>query len=139
MIRHILLAVDTDTSSAATKIAGDLAAVSGATVEVFHADELNAHVDTAIWLDDDTEPREAVGNALAELSGRGITVRVVTARTTSTGDLAKAVVHEGLDSTTDILVLGLPKPHHLGSLFVGSVAADVAARTTIPLLLVPER
>jgi len=110
MIRHILLAVDTDTSSAATKIAGDLAAVSGATVEVFHADELNAHVDTAIWLDDDTEPREAVGNALAELSGRGITVRVVTARTTSTG-----------------------------SLFVGSVAADVAARTTIPLLLVPER
>jgi nucleotide-binding universal stress UspA family protein len=38
-----------------------------------------------------------------------------------------------------MLVLGLPKPHHPGRLFVGSVAADVAARTTIPLLLVPER
>jgi nucleotide-binding universal stress UspA family protein len=48
-------------------------------------------------------------------------------------------VHEGLNSSTDILVLGLPKLHHLGGLFVGSVAADVAARTTIPLLLVPER
>lgn len=139
MISHLLLAVDVDTSSEATRVAGELAKASGATVEVFHADELDTRVDTAIWLDDDTEPREPVGNALAELRAHGITARVVTTRTTSTENLAQAVVHEGLDSTTDILILGLPKPHHLGRLFVGSVAADVAARTTIPLLLVPER
>jgi nucleotide-binding universal stress UspA family protein len=139
MIRHLLLAVDVDTSSEATRVAGDLAAASGATVEVFHADELNARVDTAIWLDDDTEPREEVGNAVAELSTRGITARVVTTRTTSTKDLAKAVLHEGLDSTTDILILGLPKLRHVGRVFLGSVTADVAAWTTIPLLLVPER
>jgi nucleotide-binding universal stress UspA family protein len=139
MISHLLLAVDVDTSSEATRVAGDLAAASGATVEIFHADELNTNVDTAIWLDDDTEPREPVGNAFAELRARGVTARVVTTRTTSTKDLAQAVLHEGLNSTTDILILGLPKPRHLGRLFVGSVAADVAARTTIPLLLVPER
>jgi len=139
MIRHLLLAVDVDTSSEATRVAGDLAAASGATVEVFHADELNARVDTAIWLDDDTEPREEVGNAVAELTTRGITARVVTTRTTSTKDLAKAVLHEGLDSTTDILILGLPKLRHVGRVFLGSVTADVAAWTTIPLLLVPER
>lgn len=138
MISRLLLAVDVDTSSEATKMAGELAKASGATVEVFHADELDTHVDTAIWLDDDTEPREPIGNALAELQGHGITARVVTTRTTSE-NLAKAVVHEGLDSTTDILILGLPKPRHLGRIFVGSVAAEVAARTTIPLLLVPER
>jgi nucleotide-binding universal stress UspA family protein len=123
MISRLLLAVDVDTSSEATRVAGELAKASGA---------------TAIWLDDDTEPREPIGNALATLQSHGITARVVTTRTTSR-DLAKAVVHEGLDSTTDILVLGLPKPHHVGRIFVGSVAAEVAARTTIPLLLVPER
>jgi nucleotide-binding universal stress UspA family protein len=139
MISHLLLAVDIGTSSEATRVAGDLAAASGATLEVFHADELNARVDTAIWLDDDTEPREEIGNAVAELGARGITARVVTTRTTSTKDLAKAVLHEGLDSTTDILILGLPKLHHVGRVFLGSVTADVAAWTTIPLLLVPER
>jgi nucleotide-binding universal stress UspA family protein len=139
MIKHLLLAVDVDTPSEATRVAGDLAAASGATVEIFHADELDSSIDTAIWLNDDTEPREPVGNAIAELSSRGVTARVVTTRTTSDENLAKAVVHEGLDSTTDILILGLPTPHHLGRIFVGSVAADVAARTTIPLLLVPER
>jgi nucleotide-binding universal stress UspA family protein len=138
MISRLLLAVDVGTSSEATRIAGDLAAVSGATVEVFHSDELNSHIDTAIWLDDDTEPREAVGNAVAALQTRGVKVRVATTHTTSTKELAQAVLHEGLNSTTDILVLGLPKLRHLGSLFIGSVAADVAARTTIPLLLVPE-
>lgn len=132
MISHLLLAVDVDTSSEATRIAGELAAASGATVEIFHADELNTNVDTAIWLDDNTEPREPVGNAIAELRSRGVTTRVVTTRATSAENLAQAVVHEGLNSTTDILILGLPKPHHLGRLFVGSVAADVAARTTIP-------
>ncbi len=97
MISHLLLAVDVDTSSQATRVAGDLAAASGAAVEVFHADELNTRIDTAIWLDDDTEPREEVGNAVAELNTRGITARVVTTRTTSTKDLAKAVLHEGLE------------------------------------------
>src|SRR5579863_5912683 len=139
MIRHLLLAVDVDTSSEATRVAGDLAAASGATIEVFHADELNARIDTSIWLDDDTEPREEVGNAVAELSARGVTARVVTTRTTSTKELAQAVLHEGLDSATDILVVGLPRLHHVGRLFVGSVTADMAAWTTIPLLLVPER
>ena len=138
MISRLLLAVDVDTPSEATRVAGELAKASGATVEVFHADELDAHVDTAIWLDDDTEPREPIGNALASLRSQGITARVVTTHTTSR-KLADAVVHEGLDSTTDILVLGLPKPHHVGRIFVGSLAAEVAARTTIPLLLVPER
>ena len=138
MIKRLLLAVDVDTSSEATRVAGDLAAASGAAVEIFHADELNTRVDTAIWLDDDTEPREPVGNALAELQMRGVTARVVTTHTTSTKDIAQAVLHEGLDSATDILVVG-PKLRHVGRLFVGSVTADLAAWTTIPLLLVPER
>jgi nucleotide-binding universal stress UspA family protein len=139
MIKRVLLAVDVDTSSEATRVAGDLAAASGATVEVFHADELNTHVDTAIWLNDDTEPREPIGNALAELSRRGVTARVVTTVTTGTKSLAESVLHEGLDSATDILVVGLPKVHHVGRIFLGSVTADLAAWTTIPLLLVPER
>jgi nucleotide-binding universal stress UspA family protein len=139
VIKRVLLAVDVDTSSEATRVAGDLAAASGATVEVFHADELNTHVDTAIWLNDDTEPREPIGNALAELSRRGVTARVVTTVTTGTKSLAESVLHEGLDSATDILVVGLPKVHHVGRIFLGSVTADLAAWTTIPLLLVPER
>jgi nucleotide-binding universal stress UspA family protein len=139
VIKRVLLAVDVDTSSEATRVAGDLAAASGATVEVFHADELNTHVDTAIWLNDDTEPREPIGNALAELSSRGVTARVVTTVTTGTKSLAESVLHEGLDSATDILVVGLPKVHHVGRIFLGSVTADLAAWTTIPLLLVPER
>jgi hypothetical protein len=44
MISHLLLAVDIGTSSEATIIAGDLAAASGATVQVFHVDELDANI-----------------------------------------------------------------------------------------------
>ena len=43
-----------------------------------------------------------------------------------------------LNPAADIIILGLPKLHHLGRVFVGSVAADVAACTTTPLLLVPQ-
>jgi nucleotide-binding universal stress UspA family protein len=102
-----------------------------------HCDELDTPFDTAIWLNDDTEPRTAVGDAVAELRERGIKAFGVTTRTTNRKGTAQAVLHEGLNPATDILVLGLPKLHHLAGVFIGSVGAEVAARTTVPLLLVP--
>jgi nucleotide-binding universal stress UspA family protein len=138
MINRILLAVDTGTSSEPVKVAGDLADLSGATVLVLHCDELDTIFDSGIWLDDDTEPRTAIGTAVAQLRDRGVKAQGVTARTDSPKDTAEAIVHQGLNTGADILVLGLPALPHLGGLFAGSVAADVAARTTTPLLLVPQ-
>jgi nucleotide-binding universal stress UspA family protein len=137
MISRILLAVDTDTSSEPVKVAGDLADLSGATVLVLHCDQLDTVFDTGIWLADDTEPRTAIGVAVAQLRDRGVQTQGVTARTDSQEDTAEDIVHQGLNAGADILVLGLPVLHHVGGLFTGGVAADVAARTTVPLLLVP--
>ena len=137
MTRRILLALDTDTASEPIKVAGDLAELTGADVLVLHCDELDTVFDTGIWLDDDTELRTAIGDAVTQLSDRGIKAHGVTVRTDSPGKTAEAIVHQGLNPAVDILVLGLPKVHHLGNVFVGSVAAGVAARTTTPLLLVP--
>jgi nucleotide-binding universal stress UspA family protein len=138
MINRILLAVDTTTSSEPVTIAGDLAGLSGATVLVLHCDELDTIVDTGSWLDDDSEPRTAIGAAVAQLRDRGVKAEGVTTRTDSPQGTAEAIVHQGLNRHADILVLGLPAVHHVGRLFAGSVAADVAARTTMPLLLVPQ-
>jgi nucleotide-binding universal stress UspA family protein len=138
MTRRILLAVDTNTASEPIKVAGDLAELSGADVLVLHCDELDTVFDTGIWLDDDTEPRTAIGDAVTQLSDRGIKARGATVRTDSPGKTAEAIVHQGLNPAVDIIILGLPKVHRLGHVFVGSVAADVAARTTTPLLLVPQ-
>jgi nucleotide-binding universal stress UspA family protein len=79
----------------------------------------------------------AIGDAVAQLRDRGLKARGVTVRTDSPEKTAEAIVHQGLNPAVDILVLGLPKLHHLGHMFIGSVAADVAARATTPLLLVP--
>ena len=138
MTKRILLAVDTNTASEPVKVAGDLAEMSGADVLVVHCDELDTIFDTGIWLHDDTEPRTAIGDAVAQLRDRGIKARGVTVRTDSPVKTAEAIVHHGLNPAVDILVLGLPKVHHLGHVYSGSVAADVAAHTTTPLLLVPQ-
>ena len=138
MTRRILLAVDTNTTSEPVKVAGDLAELSGADVLVLHCDELDTVFDTGIWLGDDTEPRTAIGAAVTQLRDRGIKARGVTMRTDGPEKTAQAIVHQGLDPAADILILGLPKPRHLGPVFIGSVAADVAACTTTPLLLVPQ-
>jgi nucleotide-binding universal stress UspA family protein len=138
MAKRILLAVDTNTASEPVKAAGDLAELSGAEVLVLHCDELDTVFDTGIWLHDDTELRTAIGAAVAQLRDRGVKARGVTVRTDSPEKTAEAIVHQGLNPAVDILVLGLPKYPHLGRVFVGSVAADVAARTTTPLLLVPQ-
>jgi len=138
MTRRILLAVDTNTASELIKVTGDLAELSGADVLVLHCDELDTVFDTGIWLGDDTEQRTAIGAAVAQLRDRGIKARGVTVRTDSPQKTAEAIAHQGLNPAADIVILGLPKPHHLGRVFIGSVAADVAARTTTPLLLVPQ-
>ena len=137
MISHLLLAVDVETSNEATRVAGDLAEATGADVKVLHYDELDSHFDTAVWLDDDTELRTPVGDAVTQLRHRGVTARGVTSRTASSKATAQAVLREERGSAADILIMGLPKFHHVGGLFVGSVAAEVAAHTRIPLLLVP--
>ena len=138
MISRILLAVDTSTSSELVKAAGDLAEQAGAAVLVVHCDELDTIFDTGIWLGDDTERKTAIGDAVTLLRDRGVKAQGVTVRTDSPERTAEAIVHQGLDPAADVLILGLPKSHHLRHLFAGSVAADVAARTTTPLLLIPE-
>lgn len=138
MTKRILLAVDTNTASEPIKVAGDLAELTGADVLVLHCDELDTVFDTGIWLNDDTEPRTAIGDAVTQLQDRGIRARGVTVRTDSPEKTAEAIVHQGLNPAVDVLVLGLPKAYHLGHVFIGSVAANVAARTTTPLLLVPQ-
>jgi nucleotide-binding universal stress UspA family protein len=138
MLKNLLLAIDIDTSREVTEVAADLAKLSAATVHVLHCDELDTFFDTEIWLDDDTEPRTAIGEAVAELRAAGVAARGVTCRTGSPSGTADAVLSEASQAKTDIIVLGVPKSHRLGGRFAGSVAAKMAQRTTIPLLLVPE-
>lgn len=139
MISRIVLAIDNDVTEEPVKMAGELAELTGAAVLVVHCDELDTFFDTGTWLNDDTEPGTAIGNAVMQLRDRGVKARGVTVRTESQEDTARAITHQGPNPASDILVLGLPRVHHLGGLFIGSVAADVAARTTAPLLLVPCR
>jgi nucleotide-binding universal stress UspA family protein len=139
MISRIVLAIDNDTPAEPVKMASELAELTGATVLVVHCDELDTYFDTGTWLKDDTEPRTIIGTAVTQLRDQGVKARGVTVRTVSQEDTAQAIAHQGPEPGSDILVLGLPRFHHLGGLFMGSVAADVAARTTMPLLLVPCR
>jgi nucleotide-binding universal stress UspA family protein len=139
MISNLLLAVDIDTSSNVTQVTGDLAESCGASVAVLHCDELDGNFDSAIWLDDDKEPKSAVGKAVSQLHKRGINARAVTGRSARRAGTADVVLDEAAHFKADIVVLGLPALHHLGGVFVGSVGAELAARTTIPLLLVPDR
>jgi len=136
MINNLLLAVDADTPNEPIKVAGDLAELSGATVLVLHCAEMDTFFDTGTWLDDDTEPRTAVGTAVTQLRERGIKAHGVTARTESRQNTAEAIAHPAR-FPADILILGLPRLRHVAGVFIGSVAAEVAARTTTPLLLVP--
>lgn len=139
MVSRIVLAIDDDKLEEPVRMAGDLAGLTGATVLVMHCDELDTFFDTGVWLNDDTEPRTAIGTAVRQLRDRGVRARGVTVRTKSPAGTARAIADQGHDPAADILVLGLPRSHHLGGLFTGSVAAGVAARTTAPLLLVPCR
>lgn len=125
-----MLAVDTNTSDKPAEIAGELAELSGATVLVVHCDELDTFFDTGSWLNDDTEPRTPIGTAVLQLCDRGIRARGVTVCTDSPAGTAQAIADQGHGPAADILILGLPRFHHLGGLFIGSVAADIPARTT---------
>jgi len=139
MISRIVLAIDNDTPAEPVKMASELAELTGANVLVVHCDELDTYFDTGTWLKDDTELRTIIGTAVTQLRDQGVKARGVTVRTVSQEDTAQAIAHQGPEPASDILVLGLPRFHHLGGLFMGSVAADVAARITTPLLLVPCR
>jgi len=66
-----VLAIDSDTPDEPVKMAGELAGFTDATVLVVHCDDLDTFFDTGTCLKDDTEPRTAIGTAVARLRDRG--------------------------------------------------------------------
>jgi hypothetical protein len=90
MISRIVLAIDNDMPEEQVKMAGELAELTGAVV-VVHCDELDTFFDTGIWLNDDTEPRTAIGTAVTQLRDRGVKAHGVTVRTENQEDTARAI------------------------------------------------
>lgn len=131
------------------QVAGDLAKSCGASVQLVTVvrtlgtltgqdaatGKLLPGVTTAM-LDMSLEGAESYLDAMLEnLAAQGVTAT----RAVRRGDPSGAIVKEAQECGADIIVLGTHGRSGMEAFWAGSVAAAVAARSSLPLLLVPIR
>jgi nucleotide-binding universal stress UspA family protein len=136
MINRIMCGVDgTDHSQVALLAAAELAARFGADLTVcivnvvFGRSPRSPHVPT--WTD--AEAKQILDDALGLLAGHGHDAAkavVVNDREASTGLIDFAMAHQ-----IDHIVIGTGDKRGLSRLFLGSVAADVAARAPCTVII----
>lgn len=136
MINRILCGIEgTDHSEVALLAAAELAAKFGADLTiclvnvVFGRSPRSPHVPT--WTD--AEAQTILDHALSLLAGHGhgaAKALVVSAREASSGLIDFAIAHQ-----IDHIVIGTGDKRGLSRLFLGSVAADVAARAPCTVII----
>jgi nucleotide-binding universal stress UspA family protein len=136
MYKHILTAIDSSPRGDRVLDAVEyLAGITGADVQVLHAEERQVIADQVVDLETDEEARAVVEQAVARLRGAGIT---------ADGEVIH-VLHEAVPDNiltrareldSDLIVLG-PRHHgRLGALLGASVSHEVSLHASVSLLLV---
>ncbi|MFJ9539730.1 universal stress protein [Streptomyces sp. NPDC101225] len=138
MFQRILVAVDPSPARySAVRLAGEMAALSGAEVRVLHVVASAASVATVLPLEDDTEAKALLDEAVTILRDKGLKTEGVLARGL-TAQIATAISESAEDFAADLIVLS---PHHRGfveALFNPRVSDAVAHASRTALLLAPE-
>ncbi|KOV92100.1 universal stress protein [Streptomyces sp. MC1] len=138
MFKRILVAVDPSPSRhTSTRMAGDMARLTGASVHVLHVITATATFDTVVRLEDDAEAKAILDEAVTALRDEGVE---------ADGTLANGLLNEVPAAITaaaerfraDLIVLS---PHHRGAiaaLFNPRVSDAVTHASTTAILLAPE-
>ncbi|GAA2219544.1 universal stress protein [Streptomyces nogalater] len=138
MFQRILVAVDPSPARhSVIRLAGDMARLTGAKVRVLHIAPSTATMAAVVSLEDDSEAKAILDEAVAGLrdAGVGADGTVVGALTTQ---IATTISSAAAEWQADLLILS---PHHRGSLeaLVHPRVSDAVAHSSrIAVLLAPE-
>ncbi|MFG2789617.1 universal stress protein [Streptomyces sp. NPDC048419] len=138
MFQRILVAVDPSPARhSAVRLAGEMAQLTNAEVRVVHVIASAASVAAIVPLEDDSEAKAVLEDALAALRDKGVKAEGTLARGLTT-QVATAISDTAEEFGADLVVLS---PHHRGAveaLFQPRVSDAVAHRTGAAVLLAPE-
>ncbi|MFB7494368.1 universal stress protein [Streptomyces sp. NPDC056161] len=138
MFHRILVAVDASPNRhAALRLAGELAGLTGAKVNVLHMAASEATLAAVVPLEDEAEAKAVLDESVAELRDAGVDAQGTLAVGLTT-QIAPTIAGTAEDFEADLLILS---PHHRGSLdalFNPRVSDAVAHASRTPILLVPE-
>ncbi|MEU8735502.1 universal stress protein [Streptomyces tendae] len=135
MFKRILLAIDPSSSRiTSVRMAGDLAQLTGASVHVLHVVAATATFDTVIRLEDDTEAKTILDEAVTTLRNEGIEADG-TLVNGLLNEVPGAIIAAADQHRADLIILS---PHHRGAvaaLFNPRVSDAVthASRTAVLL------
>ncbi|MDT0469277.1 universal stress protein [Streptomyces gibsoniae] len=138
MFHNILVAIDPSPARhSALRLAGDMARLTEAKVNVLHIAASAASLAAVVPLEDDAEAKAVLDEAVAELRERGVTAEgtVTQALTTMIAPTISATAEE---VGADLIVVS---PHHRGSVeafFHPRVSDAVAHASHVAVLLAPE-
>jgi nucleotide-binding universal stress UspA family protein len=138
MFQRILVAVDPSPARySAVRLAGELAELSGAEVRVLHVVASAASLATVVPLEDDTEAKAVLDEAVEILRDKGAKTEGVLVRGL-TAQIAPAISESAQEFAADLIVLS---PHHRGHVeaFFNPRVSDAVAHTSrTAILLAPE-
>ncbi|GGN21542.1 universal stress protein [Streptomyces fuscichromogenes] len=138
VFQRILVAVDPGPARhSAVRLAGELAQLTNAEVRVVHVIATAASIAAVVPLEEDTEARAVLDEALTVLRDQGVKAEGTLVRGLTT-QVASAIAETAEEFAADLIVLS---PHHRGSveaLFDPRVSDAVAHRTNTAILLAPE-
>ncbi|MEV6028601.1 universal stress protein [Streptomyces sp. NPDC052036] len=138
MFQHILVAIDPSPARhSALRLAGDMARLTQAKVNVLHIAASTASLAAVVSLEDDAEAKAVLDEAVAELRERGVAAEgnVTQALTNLIAPTISATAEE---VGADLIVIS---PHHRGSVeafFHPRVSDAVAHASRVAVLLAPE-
>ncbi|MFD5544808.1 universal stress protein [Streptomyces sp. NPDC127079] len=137
VFQRILVAVDPSPArGSAVRLAGELAQLTNAEVRVVHVITSAVSVSAVVALEDDTEAKAVLEEALAHLRERGIKAGGTLLRGLTT-QVAEVISETAEEFGADLIVLS---PHHrnaVEALFDPRVSDAVAHRTATAVLLAP--
>jgi nucleotide-binding universal stress UspA family protein len=136
MFYRILLAVDdSEPSTRATKVAGELGSKFGAEVLVLHVRERMRGRAGAFDLETVEEAHEMVDRTVAELKDAGVSARGEVGHGVA-GHSARAIVEAAETEDAGMIVMGSRGLTDFGGLFMGSVTHKVLHLAEIPVTVV---
>ncbi|CAL9330666.1 hypothetical protein SUDANB145_00059 [Streptomyces sp. enrichment culture] len=138
MFQRILVAVDSGPGRhSALRLAGDMARLTGATVRVLHVATATATLAAVVSLEDDTEAKAVLDEAVTGLRDTGVDAEGAVAHALTT-QVATTISAAAEEWQADLLVLS---PHHRGALeaLVHPRVSDIVAHSSrTAVLLAPE-
>ncbi|WP_030741545.1 universal stress protein [Streptomyces sp. NRRL S-31] len=137
MFQRILVAVDSSPARhSVVRLAGDMARLAGAKVNVLHMATATASLAAVVSLEDDTEAKAVLDEAVTSLREAGVEAEGTVANGLTT-QIATTISAAAEGWQADLLILS---PHHRGSLealFNPRVSDAVVHSSRIAVLLAP--